>query len=302
MMHPVPEKQARISYSPQPGVHRPQSGLPLSGTGSMGPVSGLNPNMLQLDTSQHSAGSRHSTVTLGGVEYPIGARIGKKGQFVIGDPDTSRHSRSFESSLPSVTDSQAQIFPSMPKYRSKGYRFEQWNFNIIRFVCFLFVLAIMIALLAGVIALCLEHNRDCEAKFLWWQGSTFYALPVTKFYDSDNDQVGDIVGVTRKEGYLEYMGIGAVVLSEFLWSDDVSWDRVASFTDVDPRVGTMTEFEEMSAKLEDDKIRRVIKLSLWCTSLEHAWFRESRESSSVAGGPHSAFYVWKQTVSIIRSI
>jgi len=41
-----------------------------------------------LDTSRLSQLSNASSINLGGLDYPIGARIGSSGLFVIGDPHT----------------------------------------------------------------------------------------------------------------------------------------------------------------------------------------------------------------------
>ena len=51
------------------------------------PTSATSARNADLDTSRLSHQSDASTINLGGLDYPIGVRIGSSGLFVIGDPD-----------------------------------------------------------------------------------------------------------------------------------------------------------------------------------------------------------------------
>ena len=47
----------------------------------------------------------------------------------------------------------------------------------------------------------------------WWRDSVFYRVDVRSFADADADGVGDLDGVLSRLGYLELLGIDAIVLS-----------------------------------------------------------------------------------------
>ena len=259
-------------------------------------ISATAPDMVDLNISSLSQGSNVSVVTLGGVEYPVGSRIGKTGMFVIGDPTTfSQHEiTSCHSSMPSVVSSSAPFYPS----KGIAYGFESWNWSAIRFALFIIICLIMLALLAAVIALAIGQQDTCVAHFEWWKGSTFYSLSVPYFYDSDNSKIGDLLGVAKKVNYFELMAFGAVVMKNFFPSKLNQWESVMSFTDVDPRLGTLSDFQVLVNSLHERNIKLMIQLCPWYTSTDHIWYRESRESSVVSLNKYRDFYIWSNEVGI----
>lgn len=82
----------------------------------------------------------------------------------------------------------------------------------------------------------------------WWRQAVVYQVYPRSFYDLDGNGLGDIRGITEKVPYLKELGIDAVWLSPFYPSElaDGGYD-VADYRDVAPELGTLADFDEMTA-------------------------------------------------------
>ena len=172
--------------------------------------------------SQHSLASNASgvsTVQLGGVDYPIGTRIGKTGNFVIGNPGANDPSRTRSmSSLGSsrgpgvsmsTVGSQKQLTKESYPTVEGGHNFEEWNWTVIRFCCLGVVICAMIVLLAAVIGIIISEKNKCQIPFNWLQGSVMYRVSVPYFnnYEPDSLNLGDLKGIKDKAAYMTYLGV-----------------------------------------------------------------------------------------------
>jgi alpha-glucosidase len=117
----------------------------------------------------------------------------------------------------------------------------------------------------------------------WWRQAAVYQIYPRSFADSNGDGIGDLRGITARADYLAALGIDAVWLSPFYPSGlaDGGYD-VADYRDVDPRIGTLADFDEMVGALHDAGIRVVVDIVPNHSSDEHAWFR-----AALAAGPGS---------------
>nr|WP_308289039.1 glycoside hydrolase family 13 protein [Microbacterium trichothecenolyticum] len=118
----------------------------------------------------------------------------------------------------------------------------------------------------------------------WWRQAVVYQVYPRSFADANGDGIGDIKGVTSRVPYLKELGVDAVWLSPFYPSAlaDGGYD-VADYRDVDPRLGTLDDFDEMLAALHREGIKVVVDIVPNHTSDQHAWFQEA-----LAAGPGSA--------------
>ena len=118
----------------------------------------------------------------------------------------------------------------------------------------------------------------------WWRQAVVYQIYPRSFADDDGDGLGDLRGIISRADYLADLGIDAVWLSPFYPSAlaDGGYD-VADYRDVDPRLGTLDDFDEMVAALHTRGIRIVVDIVPNHTSDDHAWFAEA-----VAAGRGSA--------------
>ncbi len=93
-------------------------------------------------------------------------------------------------------------------------------------------------------------------------------------------------GVTSRVDYLAALGIDAVWLSPFYPSAlaDGGYD-VDDYRDVDPRLGTLDDFDAMVAALHAAGIRVVVDIVPNHTSNRHAWFQEALARRAGIAGP-----------------
>ncbi len=127
---------------------------------------------------------------------------------------------------------------------------------------------------------------------LWWRQSLVYQIYPRSFADANGDGIGDLRGVTSRIPYLTQLGVDAVWLSPFYPSAlaDGGYD-VDDYRDVDPRIGTLRDFEQMVAALHAVGIRILIDIVPNHSSDRHAWFREAL--AGAPGSPARARYIFR---------
>ncbi len=118
----------------------------------------------------------------------------------------------------------------------------------------------------------------------WWRQAVIYQIYPRSFKDSNGDGIGDIKGITSKIGYLSSLNVDAVWLSPFYPSAlaDGGYD-VDDYRDVDPKLGTLADFDEMLNKLHEAGIRVFVDIVPNHSSNRHEWFKEA-----IAAEPGSA--------------
>ena len=119
----------------------------------------------------------------------------------------------------------------------------------------------------------------------WWHTATVYQIYPRSFCG------GTLAGITSRLDYLQRLGVDALWLSPIFTSPmaDGGYD-VSDYCAVDPRFGTLSDFDELLA----DVHRRGMRLLLdWVpnhTSDQHPWFQESRQDRT---NPKADWYVWR---------
>jgi alpha-glucosidase len=110
----------------------------------------------------------------------------------------------------------------------------------------------------------------------WWRDAVIYQVYPRSFADGNGDGTGDLPGVTGKLGYLKDLGIDAIWLSPFYTSPmaDGGYD-VSDYRDVDPRFGTLADFDALVAGAHELGIRIIVDIVPNHTSSAHPWFQEA---------------------------
>ncbi|MFI9767481.1 alpha-amylase family glycosyl hydrolase [Streptomyces sp. NPDC052415] len=118
----------------------------------------------------------------------------------------------------------------------------------------------------------------------WWRQAVVYQVYPRSFADADGDGFGDIRGVTERLAHLAALGVDALWLSPFYPSElaDGGYD-VADHRDVDPRLGTLDDFDAMVEEAHRLGLKVMVDIVPNHTSHQHAWFRQA-----LADGPGSA--------------
>jgi alpha-glucosidase len=126
--------------------------------------------------------------------------------------------------------------------------------------------------------------------FLWWRDGIIYQIYPRSFADSNNDGLGDLPGITGKLDYLADLGVDALWLSPIYPSPDKDFGYdVSDYEDIDPRFGSLADFDLLLTEAHGRGIRIILDLVLNHTSNRHPWFLESRSSRD---SPKADWYVW----------
>ncbi len=118
----------------------------------------------------------------------------------------------------------------------------------------------------------------------WWRHAVIYQVYVRSFADSNGDGEGDLPGITARLPYLAELGVDALWLTPFYPSPlaDGGYD-VADYRDVDPRYGTLGDFDALVERAHRLGLRVVVDIVPNHTSSAHRWFQQA-----LAAGPGSA--------------
>ena len=120
------------------------------------------------------------------------------------------------------------------------------------------------------------ETRTVDPAAVWWRQAAVYQIYPRSFADANGDGLGDIPGVLSRVDYLAELGIDAVWLSPFYPSAlaDGGYD-VADYRNIDPRLGTLADFDAMVAALHERDIKVVVDIVPNHTSDLHEWFQEA---------------------------
>lgn len=130
-----------------------------------------------------------------------------------------------------------------------------------------------------------------EAGEPWWRRAVVYQVYCRSFADSNGDGIGDLEGLRRRLDYLVDLGVEVIWLSPVYRSpdDDNGYD-ISDYQDIDPRYGTLADFDRLLADVHARKMRLIMDLVVNHTSDEHAWFAASRSSID---DPKRDWYWWR---------
>ncbi|GAB2507798.1 glycoside hydrolase family 13 protein [Paramicrobacterium agarici] len=126
----------------------------------------------------------------------------------------------------------------------------------------------------------------------WWRQATVYQIYPRSFADANGDGIGDLSGITSRVPYLKRLGVDAVWLSPFYPSAlaDGGYD-VDDYRDVDPKIGTLDDFDEMVAALHAAGIKLIVDIVPNHSSNRHVWFQQALAAGK--GSPERDRYIFR---------
>lgn len=103
-----------------------------------------------------------------------------------------------------------------------------------------------------------------------------YQVYPKSFNDTDGDGFGDLRGIIEKLDYLETLGVDMIWMNPFYPSpqNDNGYD-ISDYTAIDPRFGTMDDFEELVREGKKRGIDLMLDMPLNHSSTEHEWFQKA---------------------------
>lgn len=127
---------------------------------------------------------------------------------------------------------------------------------------------------------------------LWWKQAVVYQVYPRSFKDSRGEGLGQIAGVTEKIDYLKDLGVDAIWLSPFYPSQlaDGGYD-VDDYRNVDPKLGTMDDFDELAKAAHARDIKVVVDIVPNHSSNLHEWFKAALAAEP--GSPERDRYIFR---------
>ena len=126
----------------------------------------------------------------------------------------------------------------------------------------------------------------------WWKKEVGYQIYPRSFYDSNNDGIGDLNGITEKLDYLKNLGITLIWVCPIFKSpmDDNGYD-ISDYYDVNPEFGTKEDLEKLILEAEKRGIKIILDLVINHTSDEHEWFLEALRNPE---SKYRNYYIFKR--------
>jgi len=125
----------------------------------------------------------------------------------------------------------------------------------------------------------------------------WYEIFVYSFFDTNNDGIGDLNGVTAKLDYIKEMGYNGIWLMPIHPSPTYHKYDVNDYYAIDPVYGTLDDLKNLVDEAHKRGIRVILDLVVNHTSVNNPWFTEAckyiRENGA-PGGKYGDFYNFKQ--------
>lgn len=144
-----------------------------------------------------------------------------------------------------------------------------------------------------------ETNQE-SARPSAWDNAVIYQIYPRSFLEvRDKGEYpsgqGSLLGIIERLDYLKSLQVNAIWISPFYPSPlkDGGYD-VSDYRAVDPRYGSIEDFEELVSTARERDIKVMVDFVLNHTSDEHDWFKQSRSSRD---NPKSDWYIWADAKS-----
>lgn len=110
----------------------------------------------------------------------------------------------------------------------------------------------------------------------------YYEIFVRSFRDFDGDGIGDLQGVIEKLDYIKDLGFTGIWLMPINTSSSYHKYDVNNYYEIDPKYGTMADFEELIRECHDRGIKLIIDLVLNHSGSSNPLFKKALEAHQKA--------------------
>lgn len=126
----------------------------------------------------------------------------------------------------------------------------------------------------------------------WWKEEVVYQIYPKSFYDTNDDGVGDLKGITAKLDYFEKLGVTTLWICPIFTSPmvDNGYD-ISDYRGIQPEFGTMADFDELLAAATKRNIGIILDLVVNHSSDEHEWFQAALADPT---SKYRDYYIFKE--------
>ncbi len=117
----------------------------------------------------------------------------------------------------------------------------------------------------------------------------YYEIFVWSFFDTNNDGIGDLDGVTAKLDYIKDMGYNGIWLMPINDATSYHMYDVDNYYTIDTRYGTMEDFEELLDAAHERGINVIMDLVVNHSSENCSWFKQATNYIRQNGQPGGAY-------------
>ncbi len=156
---------------------------------------------------------------------------------------------------------------------------------------------LILVLLALLLAGCAK-STDSAKEPLDDEYRNYYEIFVWSFWDTDNDGIGDLNGVTQKLSYIKDCGFNGIWLMPITVGSSYHKYDVENYYDVDPQFGTLDDMRTLVKTAHDMGIDIIIDLVVNHSSSENPWFKEACAylvEHGQPGGQYGDYYNFSQS-------
>ena len=149
-------------------------------------------------------------------------------------------------------------------------------------------LALVLCMLTPVLASCSggdEGEGEIKLNIIDDKYRNWYEIYVGSFYDTNNDGIGDLAGVTAKLDYIKDMGFNGIWLMPIHPSPTYHKYDVNDYYAIDPDYGTLEDLDTLVTEAHNRGIRIILDLVVNHTSTDNPWFREACSYIQANGNP-----------------
>jgi glycosidase len=124
----------------------------------------------------------------------------------------------------------------------------------------------------------------------WLKSAVFYQIYPQSFFDSNDDGIGDLLGIKAKLDYIQHLGVNALWLNPCFKSPfkDAGYD-ISDYYRVAKRYGTNKDLKSLIDEAHRREIRICLDLVPGHTSDRHPWFKASARPEA---NKYSDRYIW----------
>src|SRR3954452_19676867 len=126
----------------------------------------------------------------------------------------------------------------------------------------------------------------------WWRHAVIHQVYIRSYADGDGDGMGDITGLRDRLPYLQRLGVDAIWINPWYPSPqaDAGYD-VITYTDVDPRFGTLADAQALVEDAHAAGIRVLLDIVPNHCSDRHPWFQAALTAEP--GSPERERFVFR---------